>query len=145
MNEPLFTSLSEYSESMRFFVGHDSTQELLRLDAQGMIYKGQRIDDAGEAYKAWMEAMSLIQNFYAKPKSSHRWVVAFTSPWDNGVFIKFASYNATSWKEAFKEAVPGFFSYVEDLHDDIEIAKKQAYPNGHNGQYPFEFEVTEII
>lgn len=35
--------------------------EILRLDKDGFVFKGQRIEDAGEAHRAWMEAMQTIQ------------------------------------------------------------------------------------
>lgn len=39
--------------------------EVLRLDKDGMLYQGTRIEDAGEAYAAWMDVMS--QRGYKKP------------------------------------------------------------------------------
>lgn len=35
--------------------------EVMRLDPQGMTYKGQRIEDAGEAYRAFMEVMEKMK------------------------------------------------------------------------------------
>lgn len=35
--------------------------EVLRLDERGMIYKGKRVEDAGEAYRAWMEVMEIMK------------------------------------------------------------------------------------
>ncbi len=35
--------------------------EVLRLDAEGMTYKGQRIEDAGEAHRAWLEVMAMMK------------------------------------------------------------------------------------
>jgi hypothetical protein len=31
--------------------------EVLKITKEGFIYKGKLIEDAGEAYKVWMEAM----------------------------------------------------------------------------------------
>jgi hypothetical protein len=36
-------------------------QEIMRLDKQGMIFMGERITDAGEAYAAWMKTMAMMQ------------------------------------------------------------------------------------
>ncbi len=48
-------------------IGQKSTQlapnspEIMRLDKDGMIFMGERITDAGQAYAAWMKAMSMMQ------------------------------------------------------------------------------------
>jgi hypothetical protein len=42
-----------------FYCG-SRTEEVLRLDDKGMTYKGVLIEDAGEAYRAFMEAMKMI-------------------------------------------------------------------------------------
>lgn len=34
---------------------------VLVLDEQGMIYKGKRIEDAGEAHRAWLEVMVMLK------------------------------------------------------------------------------------
>lgn len=46
--------------TIRFFSG--GTEEVLRLDKDGMTYKGHRIEDAGEAHRAFVEAMNAISN-----------------------------------------------------------------------------------
>lgn len=35
-------------------------REIMRLDADGMSYKGQRIDDAGEAHRAFLQVMGAM-------------------------------------------------------------------------------------
>ncbi len=35
--------------------------EIMRLDDQGMVYKGQRIEDGGEAHRAFMEVMGQMR------------------------------------------------------------------------------------
>ena len=35
-------------------------QEIMRLDKEGMIFMGERITDAGEAYAAWMKTMETM-------------------------------------------------------------------------------------
>ena len=35
--------------------------EIMRLDLTGMTYKGQRIEDGGEAYRAFMETMRVLK------------------------------------------------------------------------------------
>lgn len=34
--------------------------EVMRLDLTGMTYKGQRIEDGGEAHRAFLEAMRVL-------------------------------------------------------------------------------------
>ncbi len=46
------------NQTIRFIV---ATEEVMRLDHQGMVYKGQRIEDAGEAYRAFMEVMTVMK------------------------------------------------------------------------------------
>jgi len=36
-------------------------EPVLVLDKDGMIYKGQRIEDAGEAHRAWLEVMVMMK------------------------------------------------------------------------------------
>ena len=36
--------------------------EVMRLDLTGMTYKGQRIEDAGEAHRVFLEAMKVMMN-----------------------------------------------------------------------------------
>lgn len=38
-----------------------SMKELLRLDEKGFLYKGQYIQDAGEAHDAFLETMHIIK------------------------------------------------------------------------------------
>lgn len=47
------------------FSAPDET-EILRIDEQGMTYKGKLIEDAGEAYKAFLDAMAAINSYYAR-------------------------------------------------------------------------------
>ena len=35
--------------------------EMLRIDKEGIIYRGTRVKDAGEAYTAYMETMKAMQ------------------------------------------------------------------------------------
>lgn len=42
--------------------------EILRLDPSGMTYKGQLVEDAGEAHRALLEAMKVMMN--GGPKES---------------------------------------------------------------------------
>ena len=35
--------------------------EVMRLDLTGMTYKGQRIEDGGEAHRAFMETMRVLK------------------------------------------------------------------------------------
>ena len=53
-NEEVYTFHIEPKNEFRFF--KDKT-EVLRLDEKGFHYKGETIDDAGEAYKLFMDWM----------------------------------------------------------------------------------------
>ena len=44
----------------RVITFHAGGTEVLRLDGEGMTYKGQRVEDAGEAHRAFMEAMGAV-------------------------------------------------------------------------------------
>jgi hypothetical protein len=44
------------SDTSMVFNNNDAT-EVLRITKEGFIYKGELIEDAGEAYKVWMEVM----------------------------------------------------------------------------------------
>jgi hypothetical protein len=41
--------------------GKQDNQEIMRLDKDGMVFMGERITDAGEAYAAWMKTMAMMQ------------------------------------------------------------------------------------
>ncbi len=57
---PLVTEPLE--NTIQFFLTTaPETKEVLRLDAEGFVYLGKRIQDAGEAYNAWMEVMGLMK------------------------------------------------------------------------------------
>jgi hypothetical protein len=55
--------LSSFDTTPHTFVtfGKQDGQEIMRLDKEGMIFLGQRITDAGEAYAAWMKTMAMMQ------------------------------------------------------------------------------------
>lgn len=38
--------------------------EIMRLDKDGMIYKGKRIEDAGEAHRLFLEVLELMKKNY---------------------------------------------------------------------------------
>ena len=38
-----------------------NNKEIMRLDKDGMVFMGERITDAGEAYEAWMKTMAMMQ------------------------------------------------------------------------------------
>jgi hypothetical protein len=48
------------TDNITFHCGQAS-QEIMRLDEDGMTYKGQRIEDGGEAHRAFLEVMSAMQ------------------------------------------------------------------------------------
>ena len=35
--------------------------EIMRIDKDGMVFMGERITDASEAYEAWMKTMAMMQ------------------------------------------------------------------------------------
>ena len=48
--------------SVTFYVDGNG---VLTIDLLGMIYQGVRVEDAGEAYKAWMEVMGKMQEIHS--------------------------------------------------------------------------------
>ena len=44
-----------------FIFRPQDSQEIMRLDKEGMVFMGQRITDAGEAYEAWTKTMAIMQ------------------------------------------------------------------------------------
>ena len=56
----IFSSADIAPHSFVIFQPQNS-QEIMRLDKEGMIFLGQRITDAGEAYAAWMKTMAMMQ------------------------------------------------------------------------------------
>ncbi len=44
-----------------FIFRPQDNQEIMRLDKDGMVFMGERITDAGEAYAAWMKTMAMMQ------------------------------------------------------------------------------------
>ena len=49
------SSIIFMKDHIQFFV---EAEETLRLDSEGMMYKGERIEDAGRAYKAFCTLMN---------------------------------------------------------------------------------------
>jgi hypothetical protein len=56
----IFSSLGIAPHTFLTF-GKQDGQEIMRLDKEGMIFMGERITDAGEAYAAWMKTMAMMQ------------------------------------------------------------------------------------
>jgi hypothetical protein len=59
MSTPTPRTIPE-TDNITFHCGQAS-QEIMRLDEDGMTYKGQRIEDGGEAHRAFLEVMSAMQ------------------------------------------------------------------------------------
>jgi hypothetical protein len=53
-------SASDIAPRSFIFRPQDS-QEIMKLDKEGMVFMGKRITDAGEAYEAWMKTMAMMQ------------------------------------------------------------------------------------
>ena len=49
----------DFSNNVIFHLG--APEPVLVLDKDGMTYKGQRIEDAGEAHRAWLEVMVMMK------------------------------------------------------------------------------------
>lgn len=47
-----------------FLIFQPQNEEIMRLDKEGMIFMGERITDAGEAYAAWMKTMAMMQGVF---------------------------------------------------------------------------------
>ncbi len=59
MNEEVYTYHIEPTNAFRFF---NEETEVLRLDKEGFHYKGETINDAGEAYELFIEWMKNSQS-----------------------------------------------------------------------------------
>ena len=68
-NDELTAPIGDIAPGYLSFRPQNST-EIMRLDKKGMVFMGERITDAGEAYEAWMKTMALMQNQYAPPRQS---------------------------------------------------------------------------
>lgn len=62
------TGSIEPTNNIVFYAG--ATEEVLRLDKDGMTYKGQRIEDAGEAHRAFLEAMRTLLHLLIEREST---------------------------------------------------------------------------
>jgi hypothetical protein len=60
MHTPTPTPRTIFEAGITFHCGQAS-QEIMRLDEDGMTYKGQRIEDGGEAHRTFLEVMSAMQ------------------------------------------------------------------------------------
>ena len=58
--EAALSDPQQLENSITFHCGQ-AHQEIMRLDKDGMTYKGQRIEDAGEAHRALLEVMSAMR------------------------------------------------------------------------------------
>ena len=56
---PTSNSQQLENDSVTFHCGPHG-REIMRLDEDGMVYKGQRIDDAGEAHRAFLQVMGAM-------------------------------------------------------------------------------------
>ena len=54
-------SLTGCREQNVVFTCGNASAPVLVLDKDGMIYKGQRIEDAGEAHRAFLEVMAMMK------------------------------------------------------------------------------------
>jgi len=55
------TSLWANDPQNSIFFNCGASKAVLVLDKDGMIYKGQRIEDAGEAHRAFLEVMTMMK------------------------------------------------------------------------------------
>jgi hypothetical protein len=52
---------SKVEPQNKIFFNCGASAPVLVLDKDGMIYKGQRIEDAGEAHRVFLETMALLK------------------------------------------------------------------------------------
>jgi hypothetical protein len=50
--------------TISFHTNGSGNEPLMKLTKDGMYYKGEYIEDAGKAYDAFMEVMSVMKNYY---------------------------------------------------------------------------------
>lgn len=58
MKDDPICNLSVPSQNVVFRIGDE---DILRLDLKGMTYRGKVIEDAGEAYRVFMEVMNKMK------------------------------------------------------------------------------------
>lgn len=63
---------------------------IMLLDAEGMIYKGQRVEDAGEARNAWLKTMAAVYDAWMQNFVPRDAVLEFAK-WSEGIFREYAS------------------------------------------------------
>lgn len=56
-----FASLTAPRENNIIFKCGNAAEPVLVLDKNGMTYKGQRIEDAGEAHRAFLEVIKMMK------------------------------------------------------------------------------------
>ena len=55
-----FSTFGPIPSSVVFYA--NGNEKILEISVDGMIYKGVLIEDAGEAYQAWLDTMEAIRN-----------------------------------------------------------------------------------
>lgn len=67
--------------------------EIMRIDKEGMVFMGQRITDAGEAYEAWMKTMDMMQGREKRKPLSDKEIEDLAEEFHEGfvfTYLKFA-------------------------------------------------------
>jgi hypothetical protein len=80
----------------------------MRLDEDGMTYKGQRIEDGGEAHRAFLEVMSAMQR----------------TPRTDTEITSTGAYTCTHHNDAEREKAERY--RLASLKLDAELAKERA-------------------
>ena len=97
-------SSTEDSNTIKFYVG-EFLKEVMRLDKDGMIYKGNRIEDAGEAHRAFLDVMKTIswKEVHELREANQR--LEEQSRFDRAR-IRILSRKCTAYDDEIKEAIP---------------------------------------
>lgn len=127
------------------FRASPDTAEVMRLDHTGMTYKGQRIEDGGEAHRAFMEVMDLNRAPHhgtAHPQVSEimAMVDEMTSQasWDGGLM------ECGEMRTNIQEAIRAALTRPDDKAQPV--AWRRVWPNGKidywNGDSPQNPEIV---
>lgn len=65
--------MSRTSEHVTFGVSSHEFTEVMRLDKEGMHYKGQLIQDAGEAHKIFVTVMKRMEEEAERQRKPWQW------------------------------------------------------------------------
>ena len=140
------------------FCTENGTNEVMRLDKDGMIYKGKRIEDGGEAYKAFLDVMIAREEERAdRPvKEMYYWIAGYykaieryADHLETALARERESVNELSEANIkLRKALKDLISKLEEVHTDSQYLSVWTLYQTHYGsytgpQYKDEFEAAK--